>query len=381
MKCPLCGSEHLELLAHRQSVPVLQNVICRNDEEAHQVPKGEIELYQCCSCEFVFNSAYRQVDYDVSYENYQGCSPLFSDYLDNEAQQVADYVNELNEDALLIEIGCGQGDFLKNVMRRVTTEHDIKGLGFDPAYRGEGKAEKCTFLPEYFTGGVDIKAYAGRQADHVICMARHVIEHIDDPHFLLGECEKIEAKTVDLFLETPDVCWIEQNEAFEDIVYEHCSFFNPASLSYLVRQHGFSVENFRHTFGGQYMWMMARRTPDTQSLAQSYHAHEKQMVSEWIERLSGRETTYVWGAGAKGVAFLNLLDPECKHVKGVIDINPKKQGQFLAGTGHPIEKPEVLRKERGTVQVIVMNENYLGEIRILLEQLGITNVILQTLRQ
>ena len=305
---------------------------------------------------------------------------LFATYLDDEAQQVADYINGLHKDVLLIEIGCGQGDFLKNIMRRVTTAHDVRGLGFDPAYRGESKVGECAFLSEYFTGGVDTKAYAGKRADHVICMARHVIEHIADPHFLLEQCEKLRAETVDLFLETPDVCWIERNEAFEDIVYEHCSFFNPVSLSYLVRQHGFAVESFRHTFGGQYMWLEARRSPDARTLAQSYCAHEKQMVSEWSARLSAGGTFYVWGAGAKGVAFLNLLDPDCRYVKGVIDINPKKQGRFLSGTGHRIESPEALRREQGNVQVIVMNENYLGEIRALLEKLGIANTRLLTLR-
>ena len=38
----------------------------------------------------------------------------------------------------------------------------------------------------------------------------------------------------------------------------------------------------------------------------------------------------VWGAGAKGSTFLNLLDKERKAVKYVIDINPAKQNKFIA---------------------------------------------------
>ncbi len=381
IKCPLCGEKDVSLLAHRIDVPVLQNVICATSNEARQIPKSDIKLVQCHSCEFVFNASYRQVDYDADYENFQGCSPLFSDYLDAEAKHIAAYVNALNGDVLLIEVGCGQGDFLQNVIRRISSDHKVCGIGFDPAYHGERRKENCFFLSEYFSGNINIGSYVGRDYGHVICIARHVIEHIADPHFLVSECAKLKAKTVDLFLETPDVRWIERNEAFEDIVYEHCSFFNPVSLAYLMREHGFAVEEFRHTFGGQYMWMAARKSLDAQGLNRRYRMHEEEMQAKWEKVLSSDGVFFVWGAGAKGVAFLNLLDPECKMVKGVIDINPKKQGGFLAGTGHPIYAPTVLQQTQETMRLIVMNENYVQEIAALLEKMNVTNAKLMTLRQ
>ena len=62
----------------------------------------------------------------------------------------------------------------------------------------------------------------------------------------------------------------------------------------------------------------------------------------------------VWGAGAKGSTFLNLLDTERKAVKYVIDINPAKQNKFIAGTGHPIYSPEILLQQ--PVENIINNE-------------------------
>lgn len=66
---------------------------------------------------------------------------------------------------------------------------------------------------------------------------------------------------------------------------------------------------------------------------------------------------------AKGGAFLNLLDAQAQYVDAVIDINPAKQGKFIAGTGHKIVSPEYLRKIQEDVVIIAMNENYLGEIK------------------
>ena len=70
----------------------------------------------------------------------------------------------------------------------------------------------------------------------------------------------------------------------------------------------------------------------------------------------------VLGAGAKGVTLLNLVDPSGARVDCVVDVNPKKQGRFLAGTGQAIVAPAALA-ERGVRHVLVLNPNYTDEIR------------------
>ena len=83
----------------------------------------------------------------------------------------------------------------------------------------------------------------------------------------------------------------------------------------------------------------------------------------------------VWGAGAKGVAFLNVLDPDASLVETVIDINPRKQGGFVPGTGHPIHGVDGLR-EAGTSSVLVMNPGYAAECRgMALDRVGHVRVL------
>ena len=78
----------------------------------------------------------------------------------------------------------------------------------------------------------------------------------------------------------------------------------------------------------------------------------------------------VWGGGAKAVSFLNLLELG-EAIEYVVDINPGKQGSYLAGTGQRIVPPEFLREHRPD-EVIVMNPVYLVEIERQLGELGVS---------
>ena len=52
-----------------------------------------------------------------------------------------------------------------------------------------------------------------------------------------------------------------------------------------------------------------------------------------------------------------------------MDINPRKQGMYVAGTGQQIVPPEFLKYYQPDV-VIVMNPIYESEIRQIIEGLG-----------
>ena len=97
-----------------------------------------------------------------------------------------------------------------------------------------------------------------------------------------------------------------------------------------------------------------------------YVDDEMSKIYKWEKKLKEfqikKQKTVIWGAGAKGVIFANLFDPDKEYICAVVDINPNKQGKYLAGTGH-----EILGiKEMGKLNVdnvIVMNENYYYEIK------------------
>ena len=77
-------------------------------------------------------------------------------------------------------------------------------------------------------------------------------------------------------------------------------------------------------------------------------------------RRSGTKTV-VWGAGSKGVTFLNVLKVE-SGIESVVDVNPHKHGHYVPGTGQNIVPPEFLQKYHPD-KIIVMNPVYFDEIR------------------
>ena len=77
----------------------------------------------------------------------------------------------------------------------------------------------------------------------------------------------------------------------------------------------------------------------------------------------------IWGAGSKGVSYLTTLGLQ-DEIGYAVDINPFKQGMFMAGTGQEVVGPDFLR-DYGPDLVVAMNPIYLAEIRAELDRIGV----------
>ena len=82
-----------------------------------------------------------------------------------------------------------------------------------------------------------------------------------------------------------------------------------------------------------------------------------------------KQRAVVWGAGSKGVTFLNIFKNH-DSLEYVVDINPHKQGKFVPGTGQPIVDPPFLSSYKPDV-VFVMNPLYRQEIAARLADLSV----------
>jgi SAM-dependent methyltransferase len=373
--CHLCGSSDTYLFLDRRGVPVHQNLLCRTPDEARAVTRGDLRMTVCRSCEFVFNAAFdrSRMQYGENYDNTQVCSPSFERYVDGLVDRL---VNELDiRKKTILEVGCGKGDFLRRV---VYADPSNRGVGCDPSYVGELVSADGRLVFErrfYGEGALEVVP------DVVIC--RHVIEHVEKPALLVQSIRGAlgpDSRAL-IFFETPCVEWILRNGVVWDFFYEHCSLFSAASLRALFRRSGFDVTEVRHVFGGQYLWLEA--IPGTSDpapgnasvheLCRDYAARERTYVEQWrdrIEALANRGPVALWGAGAKGVTLANLVDPLCRLLACVVDLNPHKQGCFVAGAGHPIVGVDSLQ-ERGVSAVLLMNANYESEIKGLAAAAGL----------
>lgn len=300
--------------------------------------------------------------YGRNYDNNQGWSPSFQKHVDGLVELLV--VQKGIRNKRIVEVGCGQGQFL----RRIADEGSNRGVGFDPSYSGpESMAgARIRFKTSYYD-----ETCTDEPADVVIC--RHVIEHVPDPIKLLTSVRAAigDQPQANVFFETPCVDWILTKNVVWDFFYEHCSLFSSSSLATAFQLSGFKVESVTKLFGDQYLWLEAspavsnveKSGSETFKLAAAYARQEQKIVKGWkqrIEALTRNGRVALWGAGAKGATFASLIDPDCKLIDCLVDLNPNKQGKFIAGSGHEIVEPQALR-ERGITQAILMNPNYRQE--------------------
>lgn len=383
--CPICGFAKCELFLLRNNVPVQQNFLTASQEKALNVPRGDLSMCFCRDCGFVFNSAFDSdlMVYDADYNNTQESSECFKHHLTGLKERLI--AGAGLRKSIIAEIGCGKGYFLKMLV--LDAALDNRGFGFDPSYEGEEVLAngRLTFEKKYFDSSC-----RGFKADALVC--RHVIEHIPDPLKFIKEISVAlsESPECRLFFETPCIDWIFDNLTIWDFFYEHCSLFSVESLAKLFIQCGFHIRNIEHVFGDQYLWLEAAKSDrsdvvfacqsKTLEKMKKFAAYENKLIAAWkktVQDLSRCGPVAIWGAGAKGVTFLNLIDSHHDFVDFVVDLNPDKHDRYIPGTGHQVKSVEhLLRAE--VKNVIVMNPNYESEIRATLSKTGVkVNLILE----
>jgi hypothetical protein len=262
-------------------------------------------------------------------------------------------------------------------------------VGFDPSYDGPDTAAggRARFERRFYD---ETANEPGARA--VVC--RHVIEHVQRPVDLLRMvCRTLGQDAAQIFLETPCVEWILRTDTVWDFFYEHCSYFSAAALTRALERAGFSATSVTHVFGDQYLWAEARpgSSPSASSaageniarLASAFAAREAALVDELrgrIAALARRGPVALWGAAGKGVTLANLVDPDVTQIACVVDINPKKHGKFLPGSGHRIVPPSGLGS-LGIRTALVTNPNYLQENARILESLGLDVELVDLMRR
>jgi SAM-dependent methyltransferase len=376
--CPACGSTDLRQFLSLPQVPVHCNMLYPSRDEATAAPRGDLRLVFCQACAHVFNGAFDPslMEYTQAYENSLHFSPRFQQYAENLADDLIARYDIRGK--TVIDIGCGKGDFLALLCER----GENQGIGFDPSFVPEYVSgpvrEKMTIVQDFYSA-----RYADRRAELIVC--RHVLEHVPDPSAFVGDVRTAvgeDASTV-VFFEVPNVLYTLRDLGIWDLIYEHCSYFSPPSLAGLFEAQGFEVLGLQDLYGGQFLGIETRpghgaRNPKMREIARLAELVERfsgayqAKVSEWIDRFqqmaSARKRAVVWGGGSKGVTFLNTLRPDAV-VTHMVDINPRKQGMYVAGTGQEVVSPEELRTIRPDM-VIIMNPIYRSEIEATLRELG-----------
>jgi len=387
ISCPACGGKALESFYTVDQVPVNSCILMASRDEAATYPKGDIDLNFCYDCGFVFNARFDQqlIEYSGRYEETQGYSETFSAFHKRLAEKLIAKHNLHSKE--ILEIGCGKGEFLTLICEL----GENRGTGFDPSYvkkRSRSQSSsRTTFVTDFYS-----ERYKDYAADFLCC--KMTLEHISQVANFLSTIRAAIDKRTDtiVFFQVPEASIILKDCRFWDIYYEHCSYFDRASLARLFTACGFKVTDTWVDYDDQYLMIEAMpvdtaAASDAESV-ESLTALECAMrhfiqaaperTAKWRDMVAARHAQgkriVLWGSGSKAVSFLTTLGIR-EEVDAVVDINPHRQGMFMPGTGHSIIAPETLSAK--TVHtVIIMNPVYREEISAHLTYMGLDPEIL-----
>lgn len=375
--CPVCSGDRLAAIYRLPKVPIFCNQYWPSASDAVQAPAGALDIVRCEACSHVFNAAFdaERIRYAAGYENSLHFSPTFSGYVEGLAKRLMERYDIRGR--RILEIGCGDGGFLSVLCEKGGN----RGFGFDPSqadrcFEGASGA-KVTIKGGYYTADT-------RLADIDVICSRHVLEHLPDPASLLRSLRDWHKGRPGAmaYFEVPNGDFCLRPHGLWDLIYEHVSYFTPGSLAFLLRSCGYRINDIGLAFDEQFLWAEAGFA-DAGGSAPNVAAPETPAgrIRDGYERMietcrrqieafaaAGRKMA-LWGAGSKGVTFLNIADP-ARAIETVVDINPRKRGLHVAITGQRVVAPDALSGIKPDV-VFVMNALYAGEIAATLDRLGV----------
>ena len=383
--CPNCLHHDVDVFYSAKNTPVNSMIQVSSKAEALEFPQGNIHLGSCSACGFIFNTAFdpRLAEYSERYESTQRHSGTFSKFNKALSEKLIEKHDLFNKK--IIEIGCGEGEFLYLLCQSGNNE----GVGFDPAHRESvSTSNDCvdvSFVSDYFS-----ERYAQYQADFYVC--KMTLEHIQDvAKFVSMLRETIGENDPTVFFQVPNFEVSLKTGAFWDVYYEHCSYFTSMSLKRCFESNGFTITDHWTSFEDQYLMLEAvplnnstrvdnpsTNSIDSTGLTSSFKSLTGGLREAWSRKLSsdkrlGNETV-IWGSSSKGVSFLTTLETR-GVIEYAVDINPNKRGMFIPGSGQKIVGPQDMREVRPDT-VIIMNPVYTEEIRNTLMEMELFPTIL-----
>jgi hypothetical protein len=336
-------------------LPVTPNSPCYKNQKTSE---GVFQLKTFGNFNFIQNVLFdsQLIKYDDKYQNNQSHSKVFQRHM---AEVYALLRYQFPKGTKLVEVGCGKGSFLEIVRDDKWFDYE----GYDEAYEGGDENIYGRYLN-----------YDDRiEADIVVL--RHTLEHIKSPFDFLTMLRKIFGDKAFVFIEVPQFSWIDKHKVLFDFTYEHVNYFSTESLCSLFGE----VMSLGDFFGGQYQYCLASLGKLNDDDWHGFNLKENwrdfnfdeylSAFKNFIKILDSKKRVWVWGGATKGVLFLKHLfensPSNFKKIESVIDANPKKQSFFTPSTNLPIIFPNNLYPIlKDGDYIIVMNPNYLNEIKI-----------------
>ena len=271
-----------------------------------------------------------------------------------------------------IEVGCGQGEFLK-VLSEFPVE--VHGIEHDPHLVELARAQGLD-VTEGFTETEDTR-FAGGLYD--VFLSFNFLEHQPDPSTMLQAIYRnLEDDAMGL-ITVPSFEYIMDHNSYYELIRDHLAYYTFETLTPLLERNGFLVEECE-VINRDTLSVIVKKRPqmDTENLLECYVNLKREMefymkyMDAWDKKVA------VWGASHQGftLASTTKLGERARYI---IDSAPFKQGKFAPASHLPIVGPDHFH-EHPVDAIIITAPGYTDEIAASIRRKFGTSVEIRAMR-
>ena len=257
----------------------------------------------------------------------------------------------------LVEIGCGQGEYLALLEQAGA---DACGLEW-----GEESVRACTGrglkVARGFLENENCEIPGGPFEAFAILS---FFEHLPQPNAALrGIYRNLVAGGVGI-VEVPNFEMILRGHLFSEFMRDHLFYFTRRTLTLALELNGFEVLSVGEVWHDYILSAVVRKRSELD--LGSFVSHQQKLRAELDKFLESHGRVAIWGAGHQAFAVMALMGLGGR-VRYVVDSAPFKQGKLTPASHIPIVAPDTLRSDPVDA-VLIMAGSYSDEIRRVLRE-------------
>lgn len=344
-----------------------------------------LHVYVCAKCFLVQlpNVIAREIIFNDEYA-------YFSSYSTSWLEHAKEYVEmmikrfEFNQKSHIVELASNDGYLLQYFKQK-----RIPVLGIEPSGNVAEVAQKkgIKTIVEFF--GVQLAkklVKKGTKAD--LILGNNVMAHVPDLNDFVKGIKILLNKNGIVTIEFPHLKKLIDKTEFDTIYHEHYSYFSLITVEKVFAYHGLTIFDVEEipTHGGS-LRIFARHTQNKKlpitmrvkklrekeikagykkikmytSFQEKVKEIKRHFVNYLMEQKKKGKTIVGYGAPAKGNTFLNYCGIRSDIIEYTVDASPHKQNHLLPGTHIPIYAPEMIKKTKPDL-VVVLPWNLKDEI-------------------
>jgi hypothetical protein len=266
------------------------------------------------------------------------------------------------DNSRILEIGCNDGLLLG----LIGTKCKAALYGVEPSVKFQDKwIERNIKVTNNFFGNEAARLVKNNYGEMKVVIARHVLEHIFNPHDFFSGLQVISGRDTIIFIEVPYLVSIFQLKRFENVSYSHLVHYSVKSMLTIASQYGFVVVDYRlcdidggaivftlRSVGEAVSVQLPNVETEIDNLFKKFILEFEESKANFRRHLNenAAELFIGFGAGAKGQFLIHLYGLQ-DYLVAVIDETPGYPGNYIPGTAVPIVALNYLDEIRAAIVV------------------------------